>query len=69
MIYKIINGFVSVFFIGFSLATFFTTKIYLVGSLEKYSGVLNGTIIGATNFAYKKVAYPLNLLENHKYDQ
>lgn len=62
--FRILNFFVSLFFISFSLVTFFGTKIYF-GSL---AGVFNGVIIGATNTAYKKVAFPLNLLENHKYD-
>jgi hypothetical protein len=64
-IYRILNFFVSVSFISFALSSFFTTKIYF-GSL---AGVFNGVLIGISNVAYKKVAYPLNLLENHKYDQ
>ena len=65
IVYRIMNFFVSIFFIFFALTSFFTTKIYF----GKFSGVLNGIIFGVTNFAYKKVAFPLNLLENHKYDR
>lgn len=63
--FKLLNYMISLFFILFSVSSFFLTKT-LAGD---FSGVSNAAIIGTTNAAFKKLAYPLTILENHKLDK
>ena len=69
MFFAIANVIIQVFFISICVSSYFTTKTMLTGSLKQFGGVINGIIIGATNYLYRMTAGPLVNLENHKYEE
>jgi len=62
LLYRVLNVFIIIAFISISLYSFFTVKENM-GSL---AGVVNGMIIGAVNWIYRKVTVALIIKENHK---
>lgn len=62
--FMLVNVVVCGFFVAICVGTYFFSKQYISDSL--INGIVNGAIIGATNFAYRKVAAPLTEMENHK---
>ena len=64
-VYTLINFLVVIFFISVSVSSFFLTNQYVPA---EYAGMVNGVIIGSTNYAYKTIAEPLLKLENKKFE-
>ena len=74
VLFTILNIFVMMFFIGICVSSFLISKSLtdiegpLGPYMKKLSGFVNASIIGTTNFLYKKAVTPLIQKENIKYE-
>ena len=64
-LFAILNFLVVTFFVTVCVSSFFFSKQYS----GEFAGVINGMIIGTTNFTYRKCLVPLVNLENHKFKE
>jgi len=62
----VINFIVVIIFVIICVSSFLLTKTMITGIMQ---GVVNGVIIGTTNYLYRMIAVPLSKLENRKFEE